>query len=58
MKRWFADNPLCEVHAYPVTGKYAVVNNSQETQHTLVYDGEGKSFPMYLEGCGIVWKEI
>ena len=30
----------------------------QPNFHNLVYDGEGKSFPMYLEGCGIVWKEI
>lgn len=58
MKRWFAENPLCEVHAYPMTGKYAVVNNSQEVQNTLFYDGEGKASQICLEGCQIIWKMI
>lgn len=58
MKRWFADNPLCEVHAYPLTGKFAIINNSQEPQNTLVYDGEGRACRMSLKGCGIVWDTI
>ena len=58
MKRWFTENPLCEVHAYPMTGKYAVVNNSQEVQNTLFYDGEGKASQICLEGCQIIWKMI
>lgn len=58
MKRWFADNLLCEVHAYPETGKYAVVNNSQEAQKTMVYDGEGNGSQVRLEGSQILWKDI
>ncbi len=58
MKRWFAENPLCEVHAYPETGKYAVVNNSGQMQRTLIYDGEGKASLLCLEGCQIIWKTI
>ncbi len=58
MKRWFADNLLCEVHAYPETGKYAVVNNSQEAQDTAVYDGEGNANQFRLEGGQILWRNI
>ena len=58
MMRWFADNPLCEVHAYPETGKYAVINNSQESQSTLVYNGEGKASQICLDGCAIIWNTI
>jgi 1,3-beta-galactosyl-N-acetylhexosamine phosphorylase len=58
MMRWFADNPLCEVHAYPETGKYAVINNSQESQSTLVYNGEGKASRICLDGCAIIWNTI
>lgn len=56
--RWYADNLLCEVHAYPETGKYAIVNNSNEVQETLVYDGEGRSRAYTLEPCQILWNQI
>ena len=58
MKRWFADNPLCEVHAYPETKKYAIVNNSSEAQNTVVYDGEGNSSHICLEGSQILWRQM
>lgn len=55
IKRWFADNIFCEVHAYPDTRKYAVVNNSSRPQTTLVYDGEGNGRRLELEACEIRW---
>ena len=58
MKRWFADNPLCEVHAYPKTKKYAIVNNSSAAQDTVVYDGEGNSSHICLEGSQILWRQM
>ncbi len=58
MKIWYADNPLCEVHAYPETGQYAVVNNSQNLQTTLIYDGGGKAREVRLEGGQILWEKI
>ncbi len=58
MKRWFADNLLCEVHAYPETGKYAVVNNSQDAQNSVVYDGTGRACEVQLAGSQILWKNI
>lgn len=58
LNKWYADNIDCEVHAYPETGKYAVVNNSCETQQTKVYDGAGNCVEMTLEPSAIYWKEI
>ena len=55
---WYADNPYCEVHAYPEQGNYAVVNNSCREQTTLVYDGNGKAEEITLRDGEIVWKTI
>ena len=57
-KVWHADNILCEVHAYPDAGKYAIVNNSNEIQKTMVYDGQGSCTEYTLEPCAILWKNI
>ncbi|OKP98000.1 1,3-beta-galactosyl-N-acetylhexosamine phosphorylase [Paenibacillus sp. P46E] len=55
---WYADNPSCEVHAYPESGTYAIVNNSHEPQSTTVYDGAGNTSAVQLEAGGILWKEF
>lgn len=56
--RWYADNPFCEVHAYPEAGEYAVLNNSGHKQVTDVYDGEGHMTAVTLEPGEILWKNI
>ncbi|MGN7764526.1 1,3-beta-galactosyl-N-acetylhexosamine phosphorylase [Paenibacillus sp. 22594] len=53
---WYADNPSCEVHAYPESSTYAIVNNSHEPQSTTVYDGEGNTSEVQLEAGGILWR--
>lgn len=58
LTRWFAGNPYCEVHAYPKTGKYAVLNNTSVQQETLVYDGEGNSAAYTLQPGEIIWKDV
>ncbi|MBE6829252.1 MAG: 1,3-beta-galactosyl-N-acetylhexosamine phosphorylase, partial [Ruminococcaceae bacterium] len=58
LTKWYADNINCEVHAYPDSQKYAVVNNSNEKQSTLVYDGEGNSTRLELDPCEIYWGVI
>jgi 1,3-beta-galactosyl-N-acetylhexosamine phosphorylase len=55
--RWFSQNPHADVHAYPKNGRYAVCNNSYEKQETTVYTGDGKSFPLTLDGGELVWFE-
>ena len=53
---WYADNLNCEVNAYPENGKYAILNNSNETQVTNFYDGEGNCETIKLEPCEILWR--
>lgn len=53
---WYADNLNCEVNAYPESGKYAILNNSNETQTTKFYDGEGNFETITLEPCEILWR--
>lgn len=56
MNIWYADNIYCEVNAYPETGKYAVLNNSNVQQVTNFYDGEGKCEKITLKPCEILWR--
>ena len=56
--KWFSDNYNVEVHAYPESGKYCVVNNTYESQHTKVYKGDGSSFDVDLEANQIIWHEV
>ncbi len=56
--RWFSANYNVDVHAYPESGKYCVVNNTYEPQSTVVYKGDGTSFALDLEANQIIWYEI
>ena len=55
LRRWFSDNVNVDVHAYPENGKYCVVNNTDEPQDTVVYDGAGQGRAMHLSGGEICW---
>ena len=56
--RWFSTNFNVEVHAYVKNGKYCVVNNTYEPQHTTVYKGDGTSFEVDMDANEIKWYEI
>ena len=56
--KWYADNIYCEVHAYPKTKKYAIVNNSNEKQKTVFYNGCGNSTTVELQPCEIIWGDM
>lgn len=58
LRRWFSENECVEVHAYVANGKYCVVNNTYVPQSTVVYRGDGSSFPLDLEANEIRWYEI
>ncbi|WP_394969168.1 1,3-beta-galactosyl-N-acetylhexosamine phosphorylase [Candidatus Allofournierella merdipullorum] len=58
LHKWFSSNYNVEVHAYVKNGKYCVVNNTYEPQHTTVYTGEGASFELDLAANEIRWYEI
>ncbi|AUJ23395.1 1,3-beta-galactosyl-N-acetylhexosamine phosphorylase [Virgibacillus dokdonensis] len=57
MRKWFASNVHCEVHAYPEVKKYAIINNSTEKQVTDVYDGDGNKRQVELEASEIIWED-
>lgn len=58
LNHWFSDNYNVEVHAYVKNGKYCVVNNTYEPQETIIYRGDGSSFPLNMEANEIKWYEI
>ncbi len=58
LKSWFSENYNVDVHAYVKNGKFCVVNNTYEPQSTVVYKGDGSSFPLDLEANEIRWYEI
>ena len=58
LHRWFSTNFNVEVHAYVKNGKYCVVNNTYEPQHTMVYKGDGTHFELDMEANEIIWYEI
>lgn len=55
LNRWYSENINVEVHAYPENKKYCVVNNTYEAQSTVVYTGDGTSFPLTLSENEIRW---
>ena len=58
LHRWFSSNYNVEVHAYVKNGKYCVVNNTYEPQHTVVYRGDGSYFTLDLASNEIKWYEL
>jgi 1,3-beta-galactosyl-N-acetylhexosamine phosphorylase len=54
-KKWFASNIETEIAGYPETGRYMVVNNSDQPQTTVVTDGEGREHTVALDANGSKW---
>lgn len=54
-KKWYADNLYCEVHAYPDSHKYAILNNTNELQTSRIYDGVGNYTNVTLTPGEIRW---
>lgn len=55
---WFSSNSSVEVHAYVKNGKYCLVNNTYESQKTIVFRGDGSSFDLDMEANEIRWYTI
>lgn len=58
MKKWYSENLYVECTAFPEAGKFIVLNNSQEEQETVIYNGEGKSVKMTLEPFVSKWMDM
>jgi len=52
---WFSENDSVEVHTYENQGRYCVVNNTYQTQSTIIWRGVGSSFPLTLAPAEIRW---
>lgn len=57
-KKWYSSNLSVEVHAYPEKGLYAIVNNTNETQETEVYDGNGNHETVIMNPSEIRWEHM
>lgn len=55
--KWFAENTSVEVHAYPSIKKYAVLNNSDQGQASIIH-ADGKTFTVELAPEEIRWFEM
>ncbi len=63
--KWFSENNNVEVHAFAENSqdntrhgsKYCVVNNTNHLQNTVIYRGDGSSFPLSMTPNEIKWFE-
>ena len=56
--RWASENTAVEVHAYPEKNRFAIVNNSNQSQEAFVYDGQLREKTYHLEPYELKWEEI
>jgi len=54
-KKWFSTNVQTEIAGFPQTGKYIVINNSNEPQTTTITDREGNEKSIRLEANASKW---
>ena len=54
---WYSDNVSVELHYYPETKKYAVVNNFDEATQAKIYLEKGTEEIIDLEPGEIVWRD-
>lgn len=55
LQKAYSTNINTECHFYPNSGKYAVVNNSNEEQQTTFFDIDGKPTKLTLKPLDIAW---
>jgi len=54
LREWYSENPRTEIHVYPETRQYCVVNNTAQPRETIVC-ASGKEFPLALDSGAICW---
>ena len=57
MKKAYSENTVTDCTYYPESGKYAIINNTFETQATTFYDVNGKHQKLILKPNEIIWLE-
>ena len=56
LKKAFSSNVDTDCSYYPESGKYAIINNTNETQTTIFYDIDGKAEELTMLPGAIIWK--
>lgn len=56
LNKWYAENPDVEVHAYPAKRQYAIVNNTDREQVSVIYT-ENHSYTVTLAAGAIEWRD-
>ena len=54
-QKWFSSNIETEIAGYPETGKYIVINSSNEPQTTTITDGQGNFKVVELDANASQW---
>lgn len=54
---WYAENPAVEIHYYPEIGEYAIVNNTDEAQRSVLYIN-GVMELTTLSAGEIIWRKV
>ena len=54
-QKWFSSNIQTEIAGYPETGKYIVINSSDEPQTTEIVDGAGNAKTVALDANASRW---
>ncbi len=55
LQKAYSSNVNTECHYYPNSGKYAIVNNSKQTQTTTFFDIDGNAKEITLKPLEIAW---
>ncbi len=55
LKKWYSSNLNTDCASYPEAGTFAVVNNVDTKQETVVYDGQGQKLEIVLKPYELKW---
>jgi len=55
LKKWFSSNPQTDCAYYPEVKEFVVMNNTEESQTTTVYNGAGRPATLTLGAMEIKW---
>jgi 1,3-beta-galactosyl-N-acetylhexosamine phosphorylase len=54
-KSWFSENIYTECNAYPESGWFCVLNNSYESQNTIIHKADGSNINVELHQMEVKW---
>lgn len=58
LKKWFSSNPHTDCGYYPQVKQFVVMNNTEESQKTIVYNRDGRTTRLSLTPMEMKWFEL